>query len=287
MGIKRLVLTALAGLALAGSLNLADPPQDAEEVGTETCALCHDELAAKFATNIHQRSNPEGSCEGCHGAGSAHTEEADPNLIRRFGSGTAATATNATCNSCHGGDRGHRNWDRAEHKEGGLACTSCHAVHEPATPAGLLAKTSPELCYTCHAEVRAAFLLPERHPVDQGGIDCSDCHNPHEAGQRRLLGGFKQADCLSCHSEYRGPWFFEHQAVAVEGCTSCHTPHGSVNRHLLNYQRVSDLCLQCHPSQPFFHVAADGAGERTTAINDCTRCHTQIHGSNNDALFLR
>jgi DmsE family decaheme c-type cytochrome len=135
--------------------------------------------------------------------------------------------------------------------------------------------------------VRASFLLTERHPVEQGGVDCTDCHNPHAPAQRRLLGGFKQDDCLRCHSEFRGPWFFEHQAVAVEGCMACHAPHGSVNRHLLTYQRVGDLCLQCHPSQPFFHVAVDGAGDRTTGINDCTRCHTQIHGSNNDALFLR
>jgi len=79
---------------------------------------------------------------------------------------------------------------------------------------------------------------------------------------------------------------FEHEVVAVEGCTTCHSPHGSVNRHLLAYQRVGDLCLQCHPGQPFFHVAVDESGRRTTAINDCTRCHTEIHGSNNDALFL-
>ncbi len=146
---------------------------------------------------------------------------------------------------------------------------------------------SPQLCYTCHAETRAAFLLPERHPVEQGAVDCADCHNPHASASRRVLGGFKQADCLTCHAEYRGPWFFEHQVVAVEGCVACHVPHGSQNRHMLTYQRVGDLCLQCHPAQPFFHVAVDGAGERTEAINDCTRCHTQIHGSNNDALFLR
>ncbi len=284
---KRLIGIAVAGLGLAVSLTLANPPDDAEKIGSETCALCHDELATAFAANIHQRADPEGSCESCHGAGSAHMEDADPELIRRFGADAETTDVNNACGTCHARDRGHRNWDRADHNEGGLACTSCHAVHEPETKVGLLSRSPPGLCYTCHAEVRAAFLLPEHHPVDQGGVDCTDCHNPHAPGQRRLLGGFKQADCLRCHSEYRGPWFFEHQAVAVEGCTACHSPHGSVNRHLLTYQRVGDLCLQCHPGQPFFHVAVDGSGERTTSLNDCTRCHTQIHGSNNDALFLR
>lgn len=134
--------------------------------------------------------------------------------------------------------------------------------------------------------MRAQFQLTERHPVGFGTMGCTDCHDPHAESSRTQLGGFKQAQCVRCHSEYRGPWVFEHEVLAVEGCIACHTPHGSVNRHLLTYQRVGDLCLQCHPEQPFFHVAVDGQGRRTTGINDCTRCHTEIHGSNNDALFL-
>jgi len=72
--------------------------------------MCHDELAESFAGNLHQRSNPEGSCESCHGAGSAHVDEADPDLIRRFGSAAAAVDINSTCNTCHDRDLGHRNW---------------------------------------------------------------------------------------------------------------------------------------------------------------------------------
>jgi DmsE family decaheme c-type cytochrome len=142
------------------------------------------------------------------------------------------------------------------------------------------------LCYGCHATVRSAFWLNEHHPVNEGGVDCTDCHNPHRSSSRSILGGFKQAACLKCHGEYRGPWFFEHEAVTVEGCITCHAPHGSVNRHLLTYQRVGDLCMSCHPEQPFFHDAVDSSGQRTTEFNDCTRCHTEIHGSNNDARFL-
>jgi hypothetical protein len=55
---------------------------------------------------------------------------------------------------------------------------------------------------------------------------------------------------------------------------------------MLTYQRAGDLCLQCHPEQPFFHVLTDDSGERTTSFNQCTNCHVQIHGSNNDALFF-
>lgn len=258
----------------------------AEPVGNETCAVCHDDVASVFATTVHGRVDPEGSCESCHGPGSDHVEEGDPARIFRFGPMVDSGARASACLGCHQRSRETRAWSLAEHAVNDVACDNCHDPHGAGTTRALLREATPDLCMDCHAAVRAEFARPERHPVESGGIDCVDCHDPHGPSRRATLGGFESATCLRCHAEYRGPWFFEHEAVAVEGCVACHAPHGSVNRHLLTYQRVGDLCLQCHPSQPYFHVVTDPSGARTTSFNDCTRCHTEIHGSNNDALFL-
>ena len=255
-------------------------------IGSDGCAMCHEDVVASFQHNPHWRSDPEGSCEGCHGEGEAHADEADPARIRGLGEESPASEVSEACLTCHADSRSHRGWSGSDHARAGESCTSCHAVHSSVAGTVLLKSKTPGLCHDCHASVRAQFDLPERHPVDGVAMDCIDCHDPHSASDHAVLGGFRQRTCLRCHGEYRGPWFFEHEAVTVEGCPSCHAPHGSVNRHLLTYQRVGDLCLQCHPVQPFFHTAVDDSGERTTGINDCTRCHSEIHGSNNDALFL-
>jgi DmsE family decaheme c-type cytochrome len=256
-----------------------------ERVGSEFCAECHDEVAQAFQSSVHWKKDPEWACENCHGPGGVHVEELDLERIRRFTSQDPANERSAVCLGCHGRERTHSGFRKSNHALASVACDDCHNPHVAATDP-LLREATPALCYRCHITVRAQFSLNERHPVDQGGVACTDCHDPHRRARRSLLGGFTQLACLKCHSEYRGPWVFEHEAVTVEGCTACHTPHGSVNRHLLTYQRVGDLCLQCHPEQPFFHDATDASGQRTTQYNDCTRCHSEIHGSNSDALFL-
>lgn len=290
---NRRSVTLVALLACAALTGLSLAQDEPERVGSETCEGCHDEVVAGLKNNVHWNDDPERSCENCHGAGSAHAEEMDPTLILGFGADTPADQRSAACGECHGRNAEHANFRRSDHALGSVACNDCHRVH-PATEETRPQKT-PDLCYSCHADVQAQFSLNERHPVRQGGMDCMDCHDVHRATRRARLAGFKQEMCLSCHGDYRGPWVFEHEASAVVGCLSCHTPHGSPNRHLLTYQRAGDLCLQCHPEQPFFHdltetVPGDPPPEtrqfRSTGFNDCTRCHSEIHGSNNDALFL-
>jgi predicted CXXCH cytochrome family protein len=95
------------------------------------------------------------------------------------------------------------------------------------------------------------------------------------------LGGFKHEKCFTCHTDKQGPYVFEHLTSRVEGCTSCHdSAHGSVNRHMLSYQRVADLCNSCHTVVPGFHT-------RFVNTSQCTNCHSQIHGSNLHQAFLQ
>jgi predicted CXXCH cytochrome family protein len=70
--------------------------------------------------------------------------------------------------------------------------------------------------------------------------------------------------------------------VIVDGCASCHVVHGSPNRHLLRHQTQVNLCYECHSGSvtPGWHSAPRFLNEK------CTACHTAIHGSNTNPLFL-
>jgi len=145
-----------------------------------------------------------------------------------------------------------------------------------------------EACLGCHQEVRATLNLNERHRVLEGVVACADCHEQHDPSPRARLGGVKAETCTGCHTDKQGPFVFEHQSQLVEGCTACHDPHGSVNRHLLAYQNVGDLCYSCHVEVPGFHQGGPpGTSPRFDSTTNCTNCHSTIHGSNLDPYFLR
>jgi DmsE family decaheme c-type cytochrome len=209
-----------------------------------------------------------------------------------------------TCLTCHARDLARVNIQRSEHTNNGVACTSCHSIHHSPTPKYLLAKKQNELCYTCHATVRAQFSMPSKHRVNEGFMQCSDCHNPHgsfdatwKMGQKprmmeQALG--TESPCLKCHIDKRGPNVFEHPPVRVEGCETCHFPHGSMNARLLRRPVVFTLCLECHNGAPSTGTRNDGVPIQSSRHNmldpkfqKCTTCHSAIHGSNSDAYFLR
>jgi DmsE family decaheme c-type cytochrome len=87
--------------------------------------------------------------------------------------------------------------------------------------------------------------LPYHHPLREAKMSCEDCHDPHggPAGNNLRTSNANQL-CLTCHSQYRGPFAYQHPPV-MENCMLCHTPHGSPNTNLLNVSEPA-LCLQCH-----------------------------------------
>ena len=91
----------------------------------------------------------------------------------------------------------------------------------------------------------------------------------------------KNAECLKCHTDKAGPFIFEHEASAIEGCSSCHEVHGSPNRRLLKFQSVGELCFSCHAAAPSWHRGLKSADA------NCASCHSAVHGSNLDPLFLK
>lgn len=125
-------------------------------------------------------------------------------------------------------------------------------------------------CLGCHQAQRAQMQLPYHHPLREGKMVCVDCHDPHggPAGNNLRTVSVNQL-CLGCHSQYRGPFMYQHPPV-TESCLNCHTPHGSPNTNLLSVSEPA-LCLQCHAGHH------NGAG--LPLMDRCTNCHGSIHGS--------
>jgi predicted CXXCH cytochrome family protein len=293
---------------------------DDDYVGTETCAACHEDQFKSFDGTKHGKLHSLASwkgkvvgCESCHGPGKAHVESSgDKTKIISF-KRLDPKAIAETCLACHAGKENHNNFRRGEHWRNNVGCTDCHSAHgpEPAnfrsgsiTFVGDVAKqkpgqathamlhsNEPQLCISCHNEVRAQFSKPFRHKVLEGTMNCSDCHNPHggfEQKQAKLAVG-ADAACVKCHSNKQGPFVFEHAPLKVEGCAACHTPHGSSNPKMLKRNSVRQLCLECHssitdqfaPDVPSFHNQA------VLRYQNCTICHSAIHGSNTSSVFFR
>jgi predicted CXXCH cytochrome family protein len=238
--------------------------------------------------------------------------EAARRLIYAFDG--SPTENSARCLSCHRTSRYPQHFNRSEHQLVGVACQTCHAPHlletagnpdvESILPAqrnffsrtllldeelrwlenSLLRKSQPDLCYTCHATVKAQFALPVHHRVPEGLMKCTDCHNPHGTRNQPMLLKTNWEGCVDCHAEKRGPYVFEHAAVEVEGCAACHAPHGSVNRNLLLRREGRFLCLQCHVDPHAPNVPHGRLG--FTTRGECVRCHVAVHGSNHTPFLL-
>ena len=255
----------------------------------ETCLSCHDDMALA-RSQIHARIESfevlgrTVGCESCHGPGSLHAEDTDPELITRF--------SDETCMDCHL-TKGVGEWHASTHAMEGVGCADCHTVHVAPREAGY--KAPLEACQSCHSDVLAQFQLPSHHPVREGKMDCASCHDVHSANERMLISDLRPNDtCYKCHQHVEGPFIFEHAPVQ-DDCRNCHVPHGSVANNLLTANQPA-LCLQCHD----FHFHAGyrasedhevdvGGFERenpfgTRGMNiafttSCTQCHVKVHGS--------
>ncbi len=285
---KKAVLVFLPA-ALAVCFVHPAPAQQATFVGSKTCLGCHSEYEEWMAGSVHRdltRKTPDGGeasgCEVCHGPGSRHVE--DPTVagaILPMTPGKDARATNETCLDCHNAlfpELSHR---RSDHLRRGLSCTDCHAVsgpeafHKMRAVNDVMAGQQPRLCYRCHTDERAGFLLPYHHPVEEGYMGCTGCHNPHGAFElRQMKTRHTEPVCTSCHEDQQGPFIFEHPAGRASGCQVCHQPHGSTNAKMLIRPKVMFLCLECHADTPAFHDVTK------TEFQNCTACHSRIHGSN-------
>jgi DmsE family decaheme c-type cytochrome len=292
-----LLLVALVAAGVGGCLvsqqQASSPPkQQGAYVGSEVCVACHAALGENLRTTPHnrllQQASPDPAvhwgCESCHGPGEAHVAAGGGKGVGGLMTfrEESAQARAEVCLTCHQKEAEKFQFRRSEHKLTGVACNDCHAPHFPAMPVHILRQKTPELCFSCHREIRSTFALPVRHKVLEGAVQCTDCHTPHGSLSRFSLRGVHNETCSRCHIEKGGPFAFEHLAGRIEGCTICHTPHGSTNKFLLKRWEERVLCLECHSNAPLFHNQAPGAFFNGA----CTRCHTEIHGSNFNRFFF-
>ena len=275
----------LYGLALAGAVLLAvflsRPVLNAEttnlrqEAGAETCAECHDQLAAAFQSQPHMAHG----CVACHDDPAAHLDEGGGPNIFAFGAEAMPNEKSQKCLSCH--SRTTARYFASPHGKSAMDCTSCHVIHADQPNPSMLATSPQKNCASCHQDVFSQFQLNERHRLQEGILSCSSCHDPHQPSTMTRLGGFKHESCLACHTDKGGPFLHEHGASRIEGCTACHEVHGSPNRHMLTHQSVSDLCFSCHGMAPSYHARFDSYSTNSTV------CHPTIHGSNLSKIFLK
>ncbi|MBM3812168.1 MAG: DmsE family decaheme c-type cytochrome [Acidimicrobiia bacterium] len=298
-------------LPIAGILRAGQASASQSYVGSSACKTCHADVWLNFYKNAHYKSLASGKeppektgCESCHGPGQAHLEaRGGKETIQAFSLLSPPKSMDA-CLACHADQFSRFQIRRSSHTQASVACSNCHSIHKPATPRHSLARQQRDLCYGCHAGVRAQFTMPFKHRVNEGAMQCTDCHNPHGAASPAWRMGVRPAmthtsasgeqSCVVCHADKRGPFAFEHPAVRVDGCETCHSPHGSTNPRMLRRPVVFTLCLECHSGAGNFGRRRDGISTQSGSHNmadpryqNCTTCHVRIHGSNADPLFLR
>jgi len=283
-------------VAPAQSAVSAHPPGYA---GAEACETCHQDVVDKFSSNPHTKmafmhGDNGVTCENCHGPGQAHIDAGgDATKIFQF-TKASPRVIDQKCLTCHAG--AHPNFEHSAHGEAAVGCLGCHSIHKSKSEDYLLKISQPQLCYSCHTDIKAAFAQPFHHKVDEGLMKCTDCHDPHGTFQGTLQhpatmlhsGPGGTAVCVKCHTEAAGPFVYPHPVIPTEGCTGCHYPHGSPNPRLLTRNNINSMCLQCHtasmnftaPGVPSFHNQAN-------QYQACTVCHSQIHGSNSDPFFFK
>jgi DmsE family decaheme c-type cytochrome len=281
----------LAVLVCAGAAWAADPP-DAAATAFSGCSECHDTVAAAFASNPHARTatkpGDKAICESCHGDGAAHAAEGDAALIK-VPKGSAGAGT---CLSCHQGGLDYSVSGRGAHATARVYCGECHAVHnqDPTTPA-LLRTRGSEPCMSCHPDAAHQFDRPYAHKLGDNAMTCASCHDPHGGRGEKSVKQTRAGElvCVGCHTDKRGPFVYPHVNDVAGDCMTCHQPHGSVNEKRLIRSRVDQLCLECHTGTtgtlgsqpPSLHDM------RSPRYQNCTTCHTAVHGSNSSPLLLK
>jgi DmsE family decaheme c-type cytochrome len=265
------------------------------------CADCHDTLAADFQSNPHAvalgRDAVAGAvCAACHAGGKEHIDAGGDAKLIHIPKGPGGAAV---CLKCHGGKDHNDIEPKGFHATAGVTCDTCHSIHGAPRPGtSLLKAPDSELCVSCHPDVRDSFLKPYAHRMNasvggttKAGMQCYSCHNPHGRADRNLKQtAAGESVCLSCHIEKRGPYVFTHGSLIAGDCMSCHDNHGSPNPMMLKRSTVAQVCLECHSN-----ITGTTLGSQPPSLHDlrspryqnCTTCHTAIHGSNVSPRLFR
>jgi len=257
---------------------------------SQNCLMCHDDMANSLKLTTHaltDETNRESAidigCISCHDGWAVHMDDPTAaNIIA--GPDTTAFLQAEICAGCHQTPHQVAMTTNDPHALAGLDCSACHKIHDN-THLSLVNAERETFCGTCHPAAMAEFKLRSAHPFESHNINCIDCHESTRMESSIRATGINWS-CQNCHSELSGPFLYEHPVVynhlvEGEGCTECHRPHGSANERLLT-QPGNGVCMQCH-GIPAGHATAHSG---FVAGTDCVVCHSEIHGSYDNPLFL-
>lgn len=186
-----------------------------------TCLTCHEKTARMmWQGSAHESRNV--ACSDCHTLMHAESERANlkkPTVL-------------ATCATCHAQEANKQT--RFSHMplgQGKLECTSCHNPHGSPAPKLLLASSTNETCFACHADKRGPFLWQHAPVVE----NCANCHDPHGSSHEKMLILSRPRLCQQCHQSSGHPIaprnpkaINDFQFVFNRQCSNCHfNIHGS------------------------------------------------------------
>jgi len=211
----------------------------AERVDEATCADCHSNNAAGYATTKHASVEGGAGCQDCHGFGSEH-----PDVGKM-----TASYWSGTCGQCH--------VEFAELQKNNHSDPLPFGYYEP--EGELLT-----VCFPCHytpgyiGAVESGKPFHEFHygpdvlkeiPKDTPNVSCSVCHDPHPLGDEKPYGlrtGSAGKACDTCHYE---KW----QNAILEGLggtfgNAYHYPEEDYTYFLgeNNPHRTEVKCVLCH-----------------------------------------
>jgi len=282
--------------------------EKSDYMGADSCKECHKDHYDTYLRSVHAAKyipNSPGkgdSCETCHGAGGPHIQKGGgKGSILSFTRSNDPKEKAGKCLACHIDSNKMAFWTLSKHKVSGLSCDSCHVVHV-ASGSSFTGKLSnlavqkkhlktplPDLCFSCHKDIRSQTMKQAHHPIREGKTPCFSCHEPHGGfGPKMLKTDSVNELCYKCHAEKRGPYLREHPPVA-ENCMNCHVAHGSNHNNLL-VSRTPQLCQSCHdwsahpgvPNTRFGTFQGQNPSNRMFSRN-CQLCHSAVHGSSSPA----
>lgn len=182
--------------------------------GDGACAECHEEEYDLSNSSYHR----DVSCEVCHGAGFAHTE--DDAVI------PPAPRERTLCPLCHLYDparpTGFPQINPIVHNPM-QPCINCHDPHDPTTP------EPPQECTACHAKIASMKSL-SHHAL----LECTTCHETPEQHKITPRGAMptlpkSREFCGQCHAEDAEQSGVPKVSLAEHGekylCWQCHYAH--------------------------------------------------------------
>ena len=184
----------------------------------------------------------------------------------------------AKCLECHE----DKTKGKSVHSAMVAGCLGCHEVrvNKDVTRVKLITATPSALCFTCHADKKAADIKGTVHPP--AVRDCLSCHDPHTSDNKNQLlkpasGDQKENLCLSCHKTGLSvPEKGSRHAALDMGCDTCHVTHKTGAEPTMDNQfhltkAAPALCLDCHDAKDEALQKAHQGQPFATA--NCLECH--------------